>query len=73
MPYYNLKVLRDGRILSSPAGSLEHALAVFGEELGVRLAVNIENEQPNYLLDEWFEYQAPHWVNPHIPVFDIAD
>ena len=71
--YYNLLVVSGNKILSTVAGSREHALADFGEKIGKRLtlAEPPDSPVPDYMLDEWDD--SPHWVNPHIPVFEVSD
>jgi hypothetical protein len=71
MPYYNLLVMKDLRILGAVASNREEALGSFGKELGIRLSLNEQDVPPPYLLDEWHE--SPHWVNPTIPVFEAQD
>lgn len=73
MPYYNLLVVHENRMLATVAGSREEALIIFGKELNLRLSLT-PNDQPapvSCMLDEWQE--GPHWVNPHIPVFEISN
>jgi hypothetical protein len=68
MPYYNLEIKHDNKILSTPALDREHALEIFGKELGVKLTFENKKQLAQlYLLDEW--EVGPHWINPHIPVF----
>ena len=71
MPYYDLRVVKDQQILAAAAKDREEALAIFGEELGVRLIIDDQDVAAPYLLDEWHE--GPHWVNPTIPVFEISN
>lgn len=69
MPYYNLKIVNENKTLSTPAADRSEALAIFGKELGLRFTLKGNDAAPiQYLLDEW--EIGPHWVNPHIPVFE---
>jgi len=68
MPYYNLLVVRTGKVLSAAAGNREHALNLFGTELECKLTLEGQDSAPPYLLDEWTT--SPHWINPNIPVFE---
>ncbi|MDE3109605.1 MAG: hypothetical protein KGL02_06665 [Acidobacteriota bacterium] len=44
------------------------AVAVFGRQLGLDLAVeDNDGRVADFLLDEWWE--QPHWVNHTIPVY----
>jgi hypothetical protein len=71
MPYYDLQVIADRRILSTAANNREHAIAIFGEELQTSLTLEDQDIPPPYLLDEW--EQSPHWFNPTIPVYERSD
>ena len=71
MPYYNLLVVNENRMLATVAGDREGAVADFGEQLGKQLTLNEQDAPPSYLLDEWHE--GPHWVNPTIPVFEVSN
>ena len=72
MPYYNLIVVADHRMLATVAVDRERAVAEFGEQLDIRLSLSPDNDSPApYLMDEWTE--GPHWVNPTIPVFEISN
>ena len=71
MPYYNLLVVDENRILATAAKHREDALAIFGKELGLRLTLQGQDTPASYLLHEWHE--SPHWVRPTIPVFEIAN
>ena len=53
MPYYNLKVLSDGRILSVAALNIDHALEIFRKEIGLSLTRDVQDAQACYLLDAW--------------------
>ena len=67
MPYFNLRVVCDGRTLSdATAADAQSALSLFGGELGVDLTFEGEGAPP-YLFEEWSE--GPHWINPTTPVF----
>ena len=61
MPYYDLLVVADNRILSDGAESREAALAKFGDILGRRLTLIDQDLPPPYLMDEWTE--GPRWVD----------
>lgn len=70
MPYYNLWLASENKMLSAAAGNIDDALSIFGAELGQTLTLD-EGEHPSpYLLDEWHE--SPHWANPTIPVFVMS-
>ena len=71
MPYYNLLVVDENRLLATEAGDKEGAVADFGEQLGKQLTLNEQDAPAPYLLDEW--HKGPHWVNPTIPVFEISN
>ena len=71
MPYYDLLIVDEQRVLATPARNREDALAIFGKELGLRLTLADQGIVAPYLLDDWD--QSPHWVNPTIPVFKISD
>ena len=71
MPYYNLSVVDENRTLATAARHREHALAIFGKKLGLRLTLDDPGTPAPYSLDEW--HQGPHWVNPTIRVFEIPD
>jgi hypothetical protein len=66
VPYYNLLIIDQHKTLSTPALDRNHALAIFGDEIGVKLTLE-GDAAAAYLLDEW--EIGPHWVNPTIPVF----
>jgi hypothetical protein len=64
--YFTLQV--ENRTLSTPAQDRVEALAIFGKELGLHLALDDPSGTAStYLLDEWVA--GPHWTNPTIPVF----
>jgi hypothetical protein len=68
MAFFNLLVVDQNRLLSTPASDRALALAIFEYELGVQLTLDEPSEgATRYLLDEW--EVGPHWVNPTIPVF----
>lgn len=71
MPYYNLKRDTDQKIFSTPAESMDAALAEFGAELGVRLTLEDTGDMAEYLIQE--SHKNPHWVNPTIPVFVLQN
>jgi len=71
MPYYNLLVVDENRMLATVAGDQEGAVTDFGDQLGKQLTLNEQDAAAPYLLDEW--YEGPHWVNPTIPVFEISN
>ncbi len=70
MRYFSLLIPNEHRHLTTPARDREHALAIFGRELGCSLSVGDEAGPAEYLLDEWDE--NPHWVNHKIPVSSNA-
>ena len=70
MPYYDLLVVDENRILATAAKDREEALEIFGEELEQHLTLIEQDTPASYMLDEW--HQSPHWVNPTIPVFEAS-
>ncbi len=46
MPYYNLKIMADHRILATVAADRESAVAEFGRKLDKRLSLNPDNDSP---------------------------
>jgi hypothetical protein len=53
MPYYNAWVASDNRTLpGEKASDRDHALAIFGKELGVRLTLVDQSTAAPYLLGE---------------------
>ena len=68
MPFYNLLVVDQQKILSTPAQNCDEALSLFGKELSLKLTLDGgDRVAVPYLLDEW--EVGPHWTNPTIPVF----
>ena len=73
MPYYNLVIVEDHRVLTTVAADREGAIADFEKELGERLSLSPEDDSvAPYLMDEW-DGQGPHWINATIPVFQISN
>jgi hypothetical protein len=71
MPYYTLLIVDQHKHLHTPARDRPDALAIFGEELKAKLALEARDKgAAPYLLDEW--EGGAHWINPTIPVF-VAD
>jgi hypothetical protein len=69
MPYYSLKIENTDKNLSTPAHDRADALRIFGKELGLMLSLEDSGVvSETYLMDEWWN-DAPHWVNPTIPVY----
>ena len=72
MAYYSLLVVESQKELNTPAGSLGEALAIFGKELGVKLASSsADGCSAACWLDEWTE--NPHWVNRNIPIYLVDE
>lgn len=71
MPYYDLLVVSENRILATAAKDRDDALAIFGRELGLSLTLDEQDTPASYMLDEW--HDGPHWVNPTIPVFENSN
>jgi hypothetical protein len=66
--YYNLLIVTQNKVLSTPAEDRSEALTIFGKELDLKLSLESDDGvSVPYLLDEW--EVGPHWVNPTIPVF----
>lgn len=66
--YYDLLIVDEEKTLSTLAQDRNEALAIFGKELGIKLALESgDGVVVWYLLDEW--ETSPHWVNPTIPVY----
>lgn len=71
MAYYSILVVDTRLTLSGVAAdSREAAIADFGAKMGKRLTLVDQGIPAPYLLDEWFE-PDPHWVDHHIPVFEL--
>lgn len=70
MPYYDLLIVKEQRTLATAAKDRDDALAIFGQEIGLRLTLAGQGAAP-FLLDEWHE--GPHWVHPTIPVFTVPN
>ena len=67
MPFYDLRIVDQHSTLATVAKDRSEALAIFGTELGLKLAMaNQGAVDAPYLLDEW--EIGPHWVNPTLPV-----
>lgn len=67
MPYYNLLIVEDRRMLSAAAKDRHESLAIFGAEVERDLSLDHSDAAAPYLLDEWEE--GPDWVNPTISDF----
>ena len=66
MPFYNLEIVPDRRVLSEPAVDDHHALAIFGKQIGMTLSFDGDGP-PDYLLGRRETTQG--WINPTIPVY----
>jgi hypothetical protein len=67
MPYYNLCIVDEGRVLSEAARDCDAALAIFGELLGVRLTPEDQGVAPQYMLGQ--SSDNPHWIKTVTPVW----
>ena len=67
MPYYNLQVLPQNRVLSGVADDRDAALDQFGSELNEVLTFADQGTAPSHLFGE--TEKNPHWVKCTIPVF----
>ena len=69
MPYFNLKIVDTGEILSdATAVNSFAALEVFGAKIGIKLTFDTQDRASPYLFEEWQD--SPHWVNPSVPVYE---
>jgi hypothetical protein len=70
MPYYELWIVDGNRTLPSVSARDEkHAVAIFGEQLGLLLTMEDQDVAPYAMLRETREREA-HWVGrPEIPVW----
>jgi len=71
MPAYSLLDANTKKALpSTTAEGREAALEYFGRILGRRLTdTNLDDSVNRYLLDEWQEGDAGHWINHITPVW----
>ena len=69
MPYYDLLIVNDNRMLATAASNREEAIAIFGKELDRNFTFAEQGTPAPYMLDEWHE--GPHWVKPTISVFEV--
>src|SRR5258708_92823 len=51
MPFYNIKIISSGNVLSTPASNSAEALDIFGKEIGVSLTLGGDGLAHPYLLD----------------------
>ena len=68
MTYYNLKI--NDKISSTVANSRQAAVDDFAKQTGRDLVLKTEVGSSYFchLMDEWED--GPHWVDPHIDVFE---
>ena len=71
VPNYDLLLVAENRMVFAVAKDRDEALALFGAELGQRLALKEQDTVAPYMMDEWDE--SPYWSNSTIPVYVISD
>lgn len=73
MPYYNLRVQAEDRILWTAAVDREAALIDFEVQLGTKLTLVDQDVVPPYMMDENPGDEGPRWLSFTIPVFEIPN
>lgn len=72
MPYYDLWIESENRQLDpKPARDRDHALEIFGRELGVRLTLEDQDVVAPYMLGE--SQDNVHWAKATIPVYQTSN